>query len=63
MRHFNVEKEDTRFEILTSALAENTCCQLTPWPLYSWGKRVPTVEFMSGMDVFIQRKITVSVKN
>ena len=51
MRHFNVEKEDTGFEILTSALAENTCGQLTPWPLYSWGKGVPSRSDCGGIHV------------
>lgn len=51
MRHFNAEKEDTGFEILTLALAESTCGQLTSWTLYSAVKRVPTRLDSGGIHV------------
>jgi hypothetical protein len=51
MRHFNFEKEDTGFEILTSALAESIRGQHRPWPLYSGGKRVPTRLDSDGIHV------------
>jgi hypothetical protein len=51
MRHFNSEKEDTGFEILTSALAESTRGQLKPLPFYSGRKRVPTRLDGGGMHV------------